>query len=139
MNLHEYQAKALFQQYGIPVPRFSVIDQAAQATTTATELGGKRWVAKAQVHAGGRGKAGGVRVIEDMHELEGFASQLIGSRLVTHQTGVEGQPIHQVLIEQPCDIERELYLFYLFFYLNIPDVIFCLLKAQDSFIITHYY
>ena len=110
MNLHEYQAKALFQQYGIPVPRFMVIDQAEQAVATANELGGSRWVAKAQVHAGGRGKAGGVRVIDDINELQAFARQLIGSRLVTHQTGTDGQPIHQVLIEQPGDIARELYL-----------------------------
>jgi len=110
MNLHEYQAKALFQQYAIPVPRFSVIDQAEQAVATANELGGTRWVAKAQVHAGGRGKAGGVRVIDDINALQAFASQLIGSRLVTHQTGADGQPIHRVLIEQPCDIARELYL-----------------------------
>ena len=99
MNLHEYQAKALFQQYGIPVPHFSVIERAEQAVATANELGGSRWVAKAQVHAGGRGKAGGVRVIDDVSELQAFARQLIGSRLVTHQTGADGQPIHQVLIE----------------------------------------
>jgi len=110
MNLHEYQAKALFQQYGIPVPKFSVIDQADQAISTANELGGTRWVAKAQVHAGGRGKAGGVKVIDDTKELQAYAESLIGSHLVTHQTGADGQPIHQVLIEQPCDIERELYL-----------------------------
>ncbi len=110
MNLHEYQAKALFQQYGIPVPRFSVIDQAEQAATTAADLGGSRWVAKAQVHAGGRGKAGGVRVIDNTRDLQDFTRQLMGTRLVTHQTGAEGQPIHQVLIEQPCDIARELYL-----------------------------
>ena len=110
MNLHEYQAKALFQQYGIPVPKFSVIDNAEQAVATANELGGSRWVAKAQVHAGGRGKAGGVKVIDDTKELQAYAESLIGSHLVTHQTGADGQPIHQVLIEQPCDIDRELYL-----------------------------
>ncbi|MFO7603259.1 MAG: ADP-forming succinate--CoA ligase subunit beta [Gammaproteobacteria bacterium] len=110
MNLHEYQAKTLFEQYGIPVPRFRVIHQAEEAGAMAAALGGTRWVAKAQVHAGGRGKAGGVRVLDNATELQDFAAQLIGSRLVTHQTGAAGQPVQQVLIEQPCDIARELYL-----------------------------
>ena len=110
MNLHEYQSKALFTEYGIAVPQYRVINQRSQVKAKLDELGGNRWVVKAQVHAGGRGKAGGVKITDSKEEVEAFVSTMLGSHLVTFQTDANGQPVHQVLIEQPCDIERELYL-----------------------------
>ena len=110
MNLHEYQSKTLFAEYDIAVPEFRVINQRSQVKAKLDELGGKRWVVKAQVHAGGRGKAGGVKITDKKAEVEEFVSSLLGSQLVTFQTDAKGQPVHQILIEQPCDIERELYL-----------------------------
>ena len=110
MNIHEYQAKALFREYAIPVPHGAVVTGAEQAVAVATNLGGSRWVAKAQVHAGGRGKAGGVRVVSSTAELQTTVAAMLGQRLVTHQTGEQGQPINTVLIEAPSDIQRELYL-----------------------------
>ncbi len=110
MNLHEYQSKTLFADYGIAVPEFRVIHQRSQVKSVLKELGGDRWVVKAQVHAGGRGKAGGVKLLDSKDEVEAFVSKLLGSQLVTFQTDSKGQPVHQILIEQPCDIERELYL-----------------------------
>ena len=109
MNLHEYQAKQLFGEFGLPVPRGVVVTTAEQAVEVAKTFG-TTVVAKVQVHAGGRGKVGGVKVLSDMGELKDFVSSMIGQRLVTIQTDAEGQPIHQVLIEEPCDIDRELYL-----------------------------
>ena len=110
MNLHEYQAKSLLAQYGVPVPKgvaaFSV-GEALEATKT---LGGDVWVVKAQVHAGGRGKAGGVKVLKSREEVEQFAKKLLGTRLVTHQTSASGQPIDRLYVEAPSDIARELYL-----------------------------
>ncbi|MCW8901111.1 MAG: ADP-forming succinate--CoA ligase subunit beta [Gammaproteobacteria bacterium] len=110
MNLHEYQSKTLFSEYGIAVPEFRVINQSSQVTAKLEELGGERWVVKAQVHAGGRGKAGGVKIVDKKEEVEAFAASMLGHNLVTFQTDATGQPIHKILIEQPCDIERELYL-----------------------------
>ena len=110
MNLHEYQSKTLFADYGIAVPQFRVINQRSQVKAMLDELGGDRWVVKAQVHAGGRGKAGGVKLLDNREEVDSFVSALLGSNLVTFQTDEKGQPVHQVLLEQPCDIERELYL-----------------------------
>ncbi|MDH3354159.1 MAG: ADP-forming succinate--CoA ligase subunit beta [Chromatiales bacterium] len=110
MNLHEYQAKRVFSEFGIPVPQGQVASSMAEAEHAAQELGGDRWVVKAQVHAGGRGKAGGVKLVNSMVELKEVASSLFGSQLVTHQSGPEGQPIHQLLIEEVGDIARELYL-----------------------------
>ncbi len=110
MNLHEYQSKALFTQYGISVPENRVINQVSQIKTCLQELGGQRWVVKAQVHAGGRGKAGGVKITDNAQEVEDFASSLLGKNLVTFQTDAKGQPINKILIEHPCDIEREMYL-----------------------------
>jgi succinyl-CoA synthetase beta subunit len=110
MNLHEYQAKALLAEYGIPVPpgrpAFSV-DEAMEASD---ELGGDSWVVKAQIHAGGRGKAGGVKKVFGRDALEKVANGLLRTRLVTHQTGPAGQPVDRLLIEQPCVVMRELYL-----------------------------
>jgi len=110
MNLHEYQSKTLFAEYGVAVPEFRVISQRSQVKAKLDELGGERWVVKAQVHAGGRGKAGGVKITDKSEEVEEFVSSMLGTHLVTFQTDAKGQPVHQILIEQPCDIERELYL-----------------------------
>jgi succinyl-CoA synthetase beta subunit len=109
MNLHEYQAKRLFADYGIPVPVGQVVTHSAAARLAARELGG-RAVIKAQVHAGGRGKAGGVKLVQSPDEAETVADKLLGSRLVTHQSGPGGQPIHQLLVEGLTNIGRELYL-----------------------------
>ncbi|MDH5181215.1 MAG: ADP-forming succinate--CoA ligase subunit beta [Gammaproteobacteria bacterium] len=110
MNLHEYQSKALFATYGIPVPAHRVISNSNETEAALQALGGNRWVIKAQVHAGGRGKAGGVILTDKPAEAKAFADKMLGSHLVTYQTDAKGQPINQILIEQPSDIERELYL-----------------------------
>ncbi|MDH5395415.1 MAG: ADP-forming succinate--CoA ligase subunit beta [Gammaproteobacteria bacterium] len=110
MNLHEYQSKTLFAQYNIAVPEHRVISQLSEVNDKLSELGGQRWVVKAQVHAGGRGKAGGVKVTESKAEVEAFVASILGTNLVTFQTDEKGQPVNKILIEQPCDIERELYL-----------------------------
>ena len=110
MNLHEYQAKQLFGEYGIPLPAGQAVSNVVEATRAADALGGQSWVVKAQVHAGGRGKAGGVKKVNSRAELETAAKALFGKRLVTHQTGPGGQPIDKLLIETPCNIARELYL-----------------------------
>jgi succinyl-CoA synthetase beta subunit len=110
MNLHEYQAKALLVQYGIPVPAGKPVFSRREALAASEELGGDSWVVKAQIHAGGRGKAGGVKKVSGRGQLEQAADSLLGSRLVTHQTGPAGQPVERLLIEAPCAIARELYL-----------------------------
>ena len=110
MNLHEYQSKNVFRNYGLPVPANRVVQSSADAAMAATALEGDSWVVKAQVHAGGRGKAGGVRMVNDVESLTHTVGEMLGSRLVTIQTGSEGQPVNQVLIEQGCNIARELYL-----------------------------
>ena len=110
MNLHEYQAKRLFADYGIPVQGGEVAYSAQDAVAQARALGGNAWLVKAQVHAGGRGKAGGVKFTRDLAELEATAARLIGSRLVTKQSGPGGQPIHCVLIDSAAQIAHELYL-----------------------------
>jgi succinyl-CoA synthetase beta subunit len=110
MNLHEYQAKRLFENYGIPVSKGEVADSPAKASAAAENLGGSVWVVKAQVHAGGRGKAGGVKVVKSPAEAGAAAKVMLGQRLVTKQTDAEGLPIDQVFVEQGSDIARELYL-----------------------------
>jgi succinyl-CoA synthetase beta subunit len=109
VKIHEYQAKALIAQYGIPVPRGKVASTAAEAGEIAAEIGCKV-VVKTQVYAGGRGKAGGIKTVNSPEEAEKAASQLIGTRLVTHQTGPEGVPVSKVLVEEVSDVTRELYL-----------------------------
>ena len=109
MKVHEYQAKALLAQYGIPVPRGNVAFTPAEAREIAAEIGGKV-VVKAQAYAGGRGKAGGIKIVNSPKDAEKAASQLIGTRLVTHQTGPEGVPISKVLVEEARDVAREVYL-----------------------------
>ncbi len=110
MNLHEYQSKQLFQRYGVPVPRGTLIAAPEVAAAAAAQLGGSRWVVKAQVHAGGRGKAGGVVLVEDRATLEAEARRLLGTRLATLQSGPDGLPVGSLLVEQPTAIARELYL-----------------------------
>ncbi len=110
MNLHEFQAKQLFTRYGIATPEGVVVDTVAQAAQAARDLGGARWVVKAQVHAGGRGKAGGVRLVDNLADVENAADAMLGQQLVTAQTTAEGLPINQLWIELPSEIERELYL-----------------------------
>jgi len=110
MNLHEYQAKTLLAEYGIPVPSGKPAFSLREALTAAEELGGDSWIVKAQIHAGGRGKAGGVKRVRGREELEKAADGLLGSRLVTRQTGAAGQPVDRLLIEAPCAVARELYL-----------------------------
>ena len=110
MNLHEYQAKRLFADYGIPVPHGLPADTPEAAVGAARELGGDLWVVKAQVHAGGRGKAGGVKLARSTGEVGQFAQEMLGKRLVTHQSGPDGLPVNLVYVEQGSDIARELYL-----------------------------
>ncbi len=110
MNLHEFQAKQLFSKYGIPIPEGDVARSADEAQAVAKKLGGSVWVVKAQVHAGGRGKAGGVKVVKSAEEVRDFTNSLLGQRLVTHQTDSKGLPINSVMVEQGLDIETELYL-----------------------------
>ncbi|NNF40853.1 MAG: ADP-forming succinate--CoA ligase subunit beta [Woeseiaceae bacterium] len=110
MNLHEYQSKQLFADYGIPVPRGIPANSAAAAVKAAEELGGKLWVVKAQVHAGGRGKAGGVKLSRTLDEVRSNAEGMLGKQLVTHQSGPEGLPVNVVYVEEGSDIDRELYL-----------------------------
>ncbi len=110
MNLHEYQAKQLFASYGLPVPRGEVAFNVEDALQVAAQLPTLRWVVKAQVHAGGRGKAGGVKLVSTREELAAYTKSLLGTRLVTYQTDANGQPVNAVLVEETSDIDRELYL-----------------------------
>jgi succinyl-CoA synthetase beta subunit len=110
LNIHEYQAKELLAEFGVPVPRGSLALSADEAVAAARELGGSVWVTKAQIHAGGRGKAGGVRVCRSIDEVETAASDLIGSTLVTKQTGEAGKLVRKVYVEEGLDIDHEFYL-----------------------------
>ena len=110
MNLHEYQSKRLFAQYGIPVPDGYPATTPDEAVEAAEKLGGELWVVKAQVHAGGRGKAGGVKLAKTVDEVRDYAAGMLGTMLVTHQSGPEGLPVNTVYVEAGSGIERELYL-----------------------------
>ena len=110
MNIHEYQAKQLLSRFGVAVPRGKVAYTAAEAVDAANELGGPVWVVKAQIHAGGRGKGGGVKVVRSIDDVRDAAQAMIGMNLVTHQTGPEGRQVKRVYIEEGCEIARELYL-----------------------------
>lgn len=110
MNLHEYQGKELFSEYGLPVPLGKPVSTVEEALAAAEALGGNAWMVKAQVHAGGRGKAGGVKYVTSKEAIAAETKRLLGRRLVTFQTDEHGQPVNQILIAQPCDIKRELYL-----------------------------
>lgn len=110
MNLHEYQGKALFAEYGLPVSTGYAVDTAEEAVQAAQQIGGDMWVVKAQVHAGGRGKAGGVKLVKSTDEIRDFAQQWLGKNLVTYQTDENGQPVSKILVESCTDIAEELYL-----------------------------
>ena len=110
MNLHEYQAKSLFEEYGISVQKGDVATTADQAEKIATNLGGSAWLVKAQVHAGGRGKAGGVKFVKSVNEVSMVTKELLGKKLITHQSGPDGQPINSVLVASAAEIKEELYL-----------------------------
>jgi succinyl-CoA synthetase beta subunit len=110
MNLHEYQAKELLRRYGITVPRGAVAANAQEAVAAAQALGGSLWVVKAQVHAGGRGKAGGVQLVRNLSALRTAAARMLGQNLVTPQTGSAGLPVERVYVESGSDVEREIYL-----------------------------
>ncbi len=110
MDIHEYQAKELLAEFGVPIPRGGLAYSPEQATYRAQEIGGERWVVKAQIHSGARGKAGGIRVCDDEHQVWDAADHLLGKRLVTHQTGPQGKGVYRLYVETASDIERELYL-----------------------------
>ena len=110
MNIHEHQAKALLAGFGVAVPRGKPAFSVDEAVAAATELGGSVYVVKAQIHAGGRGKAGGVKVVSSSDEVASVATELLGKTLVTHQTGPQGREVKRLYIEEGCDIGEELYL-----------------------------
>jgi succinyl-CoA synthetase beta subunit len=110
MNLHEYQGKALFAEYGLPVSSGHAVDTPEEAVKAAQQIGGDMWVVKAQVHAGGRGKAGGVKLVKTTDEVRDFAHSWLGKNLVTYQTDEKGQPVTKILVETCTDIAEELYL-----------------------------
>ena len=109
MKIHEYQGKQLFRDYGLPVPRGVAVFSVEEAVKAAQELGGSVWVVKAQIHAGGRGKGGGVKLARSIDEVRKLASQILGMQLVTHQTDADGQKVRRLLIEEGADIKKELY------------------------------
>src|SRR3954465_10298317 len=110
MNIHEYQAKAVLAKFGVPVPRGFPAMSVAEAKKAAQDLGGPVWVVKAQIHAGGRGKAGGVKVVKSIEDVEKESTRILGSTLVTHQTGPRGKQVHRLYIEEGSAIEKEFYL-----------------------------
>src|SRR6202795_200654 len=110
MNIHEYQAKVVLREFGVPVPRGIPAFSVAEAEKAASDLGGPVWVVKAQIHAGGRGKAGGVKVVKSVADVKREAERLLGSTLVTHQTGPHGKEVRRLYIEEGSNIDREYYL-----------------------------
>jgi succinyl-CoA synthetase beta subunit len=110
MNIHEYQAKAVLREFGVPVPRGAAALSVDEAVKAAQDLGGPVWVVKAQIHAGGRGKAGGVKVVKSIDDVKTESGRLLGANLVTHQTGPQGKEVHRLYIEEGSAIEKEFYL-----------------------------
>ena len=110
MNIHEYQAKAVLREFGVPVPRGVPAFTVDEALKGAQQLGGPVWVVKAQIHAGGRGKAGGVKVVKSLNEVKNEATRILGSTLVTHQTGPQGKKVNRLYVEEGSTIDREFYL-----------------------------
>src|SRR6266436_1268783 len=110
MNIHEYQAKAVLKEFGVPVPKGIPAFTAGEAVQAAEQLGGPVWVVKAQIHAGGRGKAGGVKVVKSIDDVKKEATRILGSTLVTHQTGPHGKEVHRLYIEDGSAIDKEFYL-----------------------------
>jgi succinyl-CoA synthetase beta subunit len=109
MKIHEYQGKEILKKFGVAVPKGEVAFTVDEAVRAAQSIGGSVWVVKAQIHAGGRGKGGGVKLARSLEDVRQYASQILGMTLVTHQTGPEGRLVHRVLVEQGMNIERELY------------------------------
>src|SRR5215813_3353841 len=109
MNIHEYQGKEIFRRYGVPTPRGIPAFSVDEAVDAAKELGGSVWVVKSQIHAGGRGKGGGVKVAKSIDEVKDLAQKMLGMTLVTHQTGPAGRVVHRLLVEEGADIKKELY------------------------------
>ncbi len=109
MNIHEYQGKILLKKFGVPVPEGYSAMSVEEAVDGAKKLGGPVWVVKSQIHAGGRGKGGGVKVVKSIEDVQSEATRMLGMQLITHQTGPEGQKVRRLYIEQGCDIDRELY------------------------------
>ena len=109
MKIHEYQGKEILKRFGVPVPRGIPCFSVDEAVKAAESLGGPVWVVKAQIHAGGRGKGGGVKLARSMAEVKQLAGTILGMQLVTHQTGPGGQPVRRLLIEEGADIKKELY------------------------------
>src|SRR5271157_1683415 len=109
MNVHEYQGKEILRKYGVATPRGEPCFSVSDADAAARKLGGKVWVVKAQIHAGGRGKGGGVKVAKSLEEVHEYASKILGMTLVTHQTGPQGRLVRRLLVEQGADIAKELY------------------------------
>src|SRR5882672_4375018 len=109
MKIHEYQGKQLLREYGVPTPRGFPAMSVEEAVDAANKLGGSVWVVKAQIHAGGRGKGGGVKVAKSIEEVRSRAKEILGMQLITHQTGPEGQKVRRLLIEEGADIRKELY------------------------------
>src|SRR3954462_8092260 len=110
MNIHEYQGKEIFRKYGVPTPRGIPAFSVDEAVKAAESLGGKVWVVKAQIHAGGRGKGGGVKVAKSIDEVRDYAKKILGMTLVTHQTGPQGRLVKRLLIEEGAQIAKEYYL-----------------------------
>ncbi len=109
MNIHEYQAKKLLAQYGVPVPRGGIAHSATGAIYQAHELGGDKWIVKAQLHSGARGKAGGVKLCKNQKEISQFCDRHLGNNLVTNQTGPAGKMVSSIYVEEASDIAKELY------------------------------
>src|SRR5207248_11158455 len=109
MKIHEYQGKQIFREYGMPTPRGFPAMSVDEAVEAAKKLGGKVWVVKAQIHAGGRGKGGGVKVAKSIDEVRARAKEILGMQLKTHQTGPEGQKVRRLLVEEGADIKKEYY------------------------------
>src|ERR1700752_2409572 len=110
MNIHEYQGKEIFRKYGVATPRGIPAFSVDEAVAAAKQLGGSVWVVKAQIHAGGRGKGGGVKVAKSIEEVRALASKILGMTLVTHQTGPQGRVVRRLLIEEGAQIAKEYYL-----------------------------
>ena len=110
MNIHEYQSKQIFKEYGLPVPNSLTANTTEEVLASAKEISDTNWVVKAQVHAGGRGKAGGVKVTDNLKEVEEFADKWINNKLVTYQTDDQGQPVSCILVEERTEIKKEFYL-----------------------------
>src|SRR4026207_1637206 len=110
MKIHEYQGKEIFRKFGVPTPRGIACFSVEEAVAAAKKLGGKVWVVKAQIHAGGRGKGGGVKVAKSLDEVRDLSKKILGMQLKTHQTGPEGQKVRRLLLEEGADIRKELYL-----------------------------